>query len=521
MARAGFLGEKGHVLSEAGPTTARMLRRLEAEALDVRAMVNQIRNDALTRIAATASLSVRYNSGSVDVGTQPRLNFIPGSNVTLTVQNNPSEREVKVTIAAATPPTGANPTASVGLAAVNGVATTFMRSDAAPALSVAIVPTWTGIHTFTPETVHNGGVDLGTSGRFDSNVADSAAASSFLFRPTVAQTSGNDRYIFRILDQNGDQKFTVFADGTIGIGETVTSGGFVTVNDTSSVPTTVSGGILFQPVCSGAGSTIESVANTYYGGQFQGRSASTATTQMNVGGYFIGKPRASATTTGSWGGWFTGHDSSLGDLSNATEAGGWKVFGVNSTSKNIGTITNWYGGYVQNSNSGAFSATGAGLTNGYGIRLEEQTRAATINNGIFLDNGTAGYKAICIRDQNAWIGSDAAARIDIGATNFLVQSTSIGFFNVTPAARPSAYTQTYSTATKTHSNLTSATLTDSTGGTANTTLVDVGIVFNQAAINDNFADVAAQINALIVDITNVKGVLNSVIDDDQILGLKQ
>lgn len=43
---------------------------------------------------------------------------------------------------------GANPTASVGLAAVNGSAATFMRSDGAPALSVAIVPTWTGKHTF-------------------------------------------------------------------------------------------------------------------------------------------------------------------------------------------------------------------------------------------------------------------------------------------------------------------------------------------------------------------------------------
>ena len=43
----------------------------------------------------------------------------------------------------------ANPSASVGLAAVNGAATTAMRSDAAPALSVAITPTWTGQHTFS------------------------------------------------------------------------------------------------------------------------------------------------------------------------------------------------------------------------------------------------------------------------------------------------------------------------------------------------------------------------------------
>lgn len=53
-------------------------------------------------------------------------------------------------ITAASLPVGANPSASVGLAAVNGSATTFMRSDGAPALSQAIVPTWTGVHTFTP-----------------------------------------------------------------------------------------------------------------------------------------------------------------------------------------------------------------------------------------------------------------------------------------------------------------------------------------------------------------------------------
>ena len=44
---------------------------------------------------------------------------------------------------------GANPSASVGLAAVNGSAGTFMRSDAAPALSVAISPTWSGAHTWS------------------------------------------------------------------------------------------------------------------------------------------------------------------------------------------------------------------------------------------------------------------------------------------------------------------------------------------------------------------------------------
>lgn len=42
----------------------------------------------------------------------------------------------------------ADPTATIGLTAVNGSASTAMRSDGAPALGVTIAPTWTGLHTF-------------------------------------------------------------------------------------------------------------------------------------------------------------------------------------------------------------------------------------------------------------------------------------------------------------------------------------------------------------------------------------
>ncbi len=51
-------------------------------------------------------------------------------------------------------PTAANPAGTVGLSAVNGVASTFMRSDAAPALSQSITPTWTGNHVFTSGVRH-------------------------------------------------------------------------------------------------------------------------------------------------------------------------------------------------------------------------------------------------------------------------------------------------------------------------------------------------------------------------------
>lgn len=63
--------------------------------------------------------------------------------------------------------TGANPTGTVALATVNGSATTFMRSDAAPPLSQAIAPTWTGTHFFDgvrSSSSGTQGISIGTAG---------------------------------------------------------------------------------------------------------------------------------------------------------------------------------------------------------------------------------------------------------------------------------------------------------------------------------------------------------------------
>lgn len=61
----------------------------------------------------------------------------------------------------------ANPSATIGLTAANGTATTAMRSDATPALSQAITPNWTGIHTFSNATnsalFTGGNVGIGTT----------------------------------------------------------------------------------------------------------------------------------------------------------------------------------------------------------------------------------------------------------------------------------------------------------------------------------------------------------------------
>jgi hypothetical protein len=72
-----------------------------------------------------------------------------------------------------TVPVSANPTATIGLAAVNGVAATYMTSDSAPALSQGISPTWTGNHTFTPAA----GTAVTVNGRSGANAVSIVSGS--------------------------------------------------------------------------------------------------------------------------------------------------------------------------------------------------------------------------------------------------------------------------------------------------------------------------------------------------------
>lgn len=63
----------------------------------------------------------------------------------------------------------ANPTGTIGLTANNGTAATAMRSDATPALSQAIVPTWTGLHKFAAGMTITGGSSATGSIWYDVN----------------------------------------------------------------------------------------------------------------------------------------------------------------------------------------------------------------------------------------------------------------------------------------------------------------------------------------------------------------
>lgn len=119
---------------------------------------------------------------------------------------------------------GANPTATIGLTAVNGVASTLMRSDGAPALSQAIAPTWTGAHTFTGNTTTfnraSGNVNTAwTDGTVISQYYSSGAS-------TLANFGTTSNHTLNILT-NDTPRISITGSGAVGISglTTVAAGG--------------------------------------------------------------------------------------------------------------------------------------------------------------------------------------------------------------------------------------------------------------------------------------------------------
>ncbi|MFT4059396.1 MAG: hypothetical protein QM652_07590 [Legionella sp.] len=102
-----------------------------------------------------------------------------------------------------------NPTAKVGLTAVDGSAITYMRSDAAPALDQSISPTWTGAHTY------NGSIIVSTQTKGDNSTK--AASTAFVANaianlPQVEPATTQSLGVVKIGDN-----INVQPDGTISV----------------------------------------------------------------------------------------------------------------------------------------------------------------------------------------------------------------------------------------------------------------------------------------------------------------
>ena len=118
---------------------------------------------------------------------------------------------------------------------------------------------------------------------------------------------------------------------------------------------------------------------------------------------------------------------------------------------------------------------------------------------------------VTITDVNIVLGTTTGTKIGTATTQKL------GFFNATPIVQPSAYTQTYATADKTHAAPTAATLTVADGAGTNDNTI--GAITADASVIAAVQEIADEINKLVADVADVKQFVNSVVDDLQALGL--
>lgn len=209
--------------------------------------------------------------------------------------------------------TGANPTASVGLSAVNGVATTFLRSDGAPALSQAIAPTWTGVHTFSP-ALRTSGVASYLTLNAPADTGITAATESIGLNNVTATRTWADgtvalqrERLFAGMTYNKTTTsavFTrsfnsVFTANTAGTGVTFSEPHTLGVLDSTSASSSITGGLV---VAATFGTTATSVGigggNINAGGAITGNSL-VAGTVTTTGAGITGSTGLSLTASGS------------------------------------------------------------------------------------------------------------------------------------------------------------------------------------------------------------------------------
>lgn len=159
-------------------------------------------------------------------------------------------------VAADIPLTSANPSASVGLSAVDGSTGNWMDAGSAPALSQAIAPTWTGGHTWTPGASTIAIQVSGASGEFCAEFTGNSGTGDSRGIAVVAGTNSTDYAIVVANQANNADFLEIFGDGHGSLGSSTTTGmqwtsaGAVTIQTltvatalTSSTATTLTTGV--------------------------------------------------------------------------------------------------------------------------------------------------------------------------------------------------------------------------------------------------------------------------------------
>jgi len=140
---------------------------------------------------------------------------------------------------------------------------------------------------------------------------------------------------------------------------------------------------------------------------------------------------------------------------------------------------------VSNNNHGANAFVRGGIAAGGGTHGRVQLDTAGVGRWQVTNSG----HLLAVADDTYDIGADGATRprtgyfgtsAVIGADFHRLTSTQVGFFGAALVAQP----------------VDMVALTDSTGGTANDTVVAVAGTGDDATINDNFSDLTAKINTI-------------------------
>ena len=156
------------------------------------------------------------------------------------------------------------------------------------------------------------------------------------------------------------------------------------------------------------------------------------------------------------------------------------------------------------------------LTTGGSFPTTAHVRLATVVTGTATVTSVADARVassvmgtglgFLLKAGDAFVDASAAATFTLGTTHgTLFGATTadlLGFHAATPSAQRSG------TARNALGSLTAVTLTDSTGGTAGTTIANVGASFSQSTLNNNFASLAAKVNNAVTDFAAVKVLLN-------------
>ena len=288
----------GDVTGTQGATTVGKINGTSLSGLGTGILKNTT-GTGVPSIAINTDLPVMSATASGAVPTPPNdaTKFLSGQGTWLTAGGSTSF---------------ASPTASVGLTAVTGVATTAMRSDAAPAISQTIAPTWSGLHIFTGGITTTGASTLSFGADATAqtiNLGTGAAAKAI----TIGSTNGAGGTGSVSITSDGTTSInTGNGSGNINIGRsantTTITGTTVNINSGTSAGTITLGG------SGGTGGTpqVLNIGNNTSGtktiniGNGNGTNGSTSiligsangtgNTTIDAGGSVILKPLANANT---------------------------------------------------------------------------------------------------------------------------------------------------------------------------------------------------------------------------------